>query len=199
MSYRSRGLIRRQVLRCITFGNNYLEAHRLASSFLPENPSTGQVSPLPADPVQFPLGWILSNASSAIQYRAITDVVSLPNGKDGYRGLSLGFPPALQLAMAQEADGTWGGSILTVPDGNGGTKVVSAHAVSDVKMRRLSEAEINRAAHKHLDKAGAYAVQAKGDAFVERIRGDYDNVVGLPMRVVKKLLRRAGQALAKPV
>lgn len=56
-------------------------------------------------------------------------------------------------------------------------------------MRRLSAEEIDRASRKHLDKAGGYAVQAKGDAFVERIEGDYDNVVGLPMRLVEKLLR----------
>jgi hypothetical protein len=95
----------------------------LASSFLPEIPPSGYVSPPPPDPVQFPLGWILSNASSAIQYRAITDVVALPNGRDGFRGLSLAFPPALRLALAQEVEGTWGSSILSVPDGNGVTKV----------------------------------------------------------------------------
>ena len=106
----------------------------MASSFLPENPPTGPVFQPPADPVQFPLGWILSNASSAIQYRAITDVAALPNGKDGYRGLSLAFPPALRLAMAQAGDGTWGGSILTVPDGNGAGKVGTIPA-----FRRLLE------------------------------------------------------------
>jgi septum formation protein len=68
-------------------------------------------------------------------------------------------------------------------------------AVSLVKMRRLSEGEILRASKKHLDKAGGYAVQEEEDAFVERIVGDYDNVVGLPMRLVKRLLRRVGHDL----
>ena len=41
-----------------------------------------------------------------------------------------------------------------------------------------------------LDKAGAYAVQDVGDAFVAEIKGDYDNVVGFPARRVRALLER---------
>ncbi|HSA97102.1 MAG TPA: 23S rRNA (uracil(1939)-C(5))-methyltransferase RlmD [Acidobacteriota bacterium] len=41
-----------------------------------------------------------------------------------------------------------------------------------------------------LDKAGAYAVQEVGDAFVARMKGDYDNVVGFPVEKVKRMLAR---------
>ena len=41
-----------------------------------------------------------------------------------------------------------------------------------------------------LDKAGAYAVQEIGDAFVARMKGDYDNVVGFPVAKVRRLLAR---------
>jgi 23S rRNA (uracil1939-C5)-methyltransferase len=41
-----------------------------------------------------------------------------------------------------------------------------------------------------LDKAGAYAVQEVGDAFVARLKGDYDNVVGFPVEKVKRMLAR---------
>lgn len=41
-----------------------------------------------------------------------------------------------------------------------------------------------------LDKAGAYAVQEIGDAFVARLKGDYDNVVGFPVDKVRRLLDR---------
>ena len=41
-----------------------------------------------------------------------------------------------------------------------------------------------------LDKAGAYAVQEIGDAFVARMKGDYNNVVGFPIDKVRKLLAR---------
>ena len=36
-----------------------------------------------------------------------------------------------------------------------------------------------------LDKAGAYAIQEKGDLLVERIAGSYSNVVGLPIERLK--------------
>jgi septum formation protein len=42
------------------------------------------------------------------------------------------------------------------------------------------------------DKAGAYAIQELGGAFVERIEGDPWNVVGLPLRAVYRMLRDAG-------
>jgi septum formation protein len=39
-----------------------------------------------------------------------------------------------------------------------------------------------------LDKAGAYGIQGKGGALVERIEGSYSNVVGLPMGLVREML-----------
>ncbi len=41
-----------------------------------------------------------------------------------------------------------------------------------------------------LDKAGAYAVQNVGDAFVRRLKGDYDNVVGFPVKKAAAMLAR---------
>ena len=46
-----------------------------------------------------------------------------------------------------------------------------------------------------LDKAGAYAVQGAGGAFVAEIRGSVSNVVGLPLVETAALLARAGVPL----
>lgn len=60
--------------------------------------------------------------------------------------------------------------------------------------RPMSEEQISR----HIqgttwqDKAGAYAIQEGGDAFVERIEGSFTNVVGLPMELLRRMLQRAG-------
>jgi len=73
----------------------------------------------------------------------------------------------------------------------GGKRFKTGYALSHVKMRILTEKEIKHSVTKNMDKAGAYAIQAKRDPFVEELKGDYDNVVGLPLRVVKRLLRFA--------
>ena len=42
------------------------------------------------------------------------------------------------------------------------------------------------------DKAGAYAIQGAGGAFVEEIQGSVSNVIGLPLPTVVRLLERQG-------
>lgn len=59
-----------------------------------------------------------------------------------------------------------------------------------VKMKKLPENELRKLFGKHMDKAGAYAIQDTDDAFVESIRGDYYTVVGLPHIKLKKELKR---------
>jgi nucleoside triphosphate pyrophosphatase len=63
-----------------------------------------------------------------------------------------------------------------------------------VTMRELSAREI--AAYVRTgeaqDKAGAYAIQGKGRRLIVSIRGPYDNVVGMPMRLLTRLLGEFG-------
>ena len=46
-----------------------------------------------------------------------------------------------------------------------------------------------------LDKAGAYAVQGAGGAFVQRVQGSVSNVIGLPLHTVVRLAGELGVAL----
>ena len=75
-----------------------------------------------------------------------------------------------------------------------GGRVYTDLAVSKVKARLLDAERLRSLAGKHMDKAGGYAVQDRKDPLVERIVGDRDNVVGLPMRSVRLLLSRAWAA-----
>jgi septum formation protein len=76
----------------------------------------------------------------------------------------------------------WGGGIL------------SGRETTTVVFTPMSEAEIRAyaATGEPDDKAGAYAVQGIGGLFVERVEGSPSNVVGLPVRLLARLLAAAG-------
>jgi 23S rRNA (uracil1939-C5)-methyltransferase len=69
-------------------------------------------------------------------------------------------------------------------------KMATGYAISRVTFRELTPEQIEAYLERgeYLDKAGSYAVQEIGDTFVERLDGDYDNVVGLPVKCVKRML-----------
>lgn len=67
-------------------------------------------------------------------------------------------------------------------------------ATTSVTFRTLSEEEIDAyiATGEPMDKAGAYGIQGAAGAFVLRIDGDLDTVVGLSTRLTCELLSRVG-------
>ena len=63
-----------------------------------------------------------------------------------------------------------------------------------VQFAELSESEIDRylSTQEPMDKAGAYAIQGRGSAYVLGIHGCYFNVLGLPIRKVYEMFLRVG-------
>lgn len=71
--------------------------------------------------------------------------------------------------------------------------------ITHVEMRAISDAEIETYVRRDqpLDKAGAYGIQEAAGLFVTGIRGDYYNVVGLPLCRLGELLTAVGYPLFK--
>lgn len=61
--------------------------------------------------------------------------------------------------------------------------ITSFTVITDVTFRQLSDDEIETyiSTDEPYDKAGGYGIQGKGALLIEKINGDYFNVVGLPV------------------
>jgi septum formation protein len=80
-----------------------------------------------------------------------------------------------------------GVAVIGVPGG----RAVSGHARTEVRFRRLEEEDVTALVEsgEGLDKAGAYGIQGLASLMVEGITGDYFNVVGLPLGLLRRLIR----------
>ena len=79
---------------------------------------------------------------------------------------------------------------LVRPEGNSDTRT----STTQVYFREVAEEEIVRyvSSSEPMDKAGAYAIQGGAAQWIPRIEGEYSNVVGLPLSLVKEMLRARG-------
>ncbi|MBU9697289.1 Maf family protein [Rhodobacteraceae bacterium HSP-20] len=75
-----------------------------------------------------------------------------------------------------------------------GARVWARESVSAVKMKRLSDAELNAylAGGEWQGKAGGYAIQGAAGAFIPWISGSFTGIVGLPLAETAALLQAAG-------
>ena len=70
-------------------------------------------------------------------------------------------------------------------------KALSMYMETKVKFKALSDEIIHNyiASGEPMDKAGAYGIQGEGGNFAESIDGDFNNVVGLPLSLLKNMLK----------
>ena len=82
---------------------------------------------------------------------------------------------------------------LTILD-SGTRKTVTRTVETCVYVKNLTPEEIDLYVKtgEPMDKAGAYAIQGLGAVLVERISGDYYNVVGLPLNALAEALKEFG-------
>ena len=82
-----------------------------------------------------------------------------------------------------------------------GDRVWSRESVSAVKMKRLSDAELNSYldSGEWMGKAGGYAIQGRAGAFIPWITGSFTGIVGLPLAETAALLAAAGYPLYRSV
>ena len=73
---------------------------------------------------------------------------------------------------------------------NGNTHISSSVAMTEVELYYMSEEEIRAyiSTKEPYDKAGAYAIQGYFARYVKQIKGDYNNVVGLPIGKLYQIL-----------
>ena len=75
-----------------------------------------------------------------------------------------------------------------------GDQVETCHEVTAVDFRELDPEEIEHyiATGEPMDKAGAYGIQGFGALLIDRIEGDYFNVMGLPIHRLSRTLLKFG-------
>ena len=85
--------------------------------------------------------------------------------------------------------------VALVSDGiqDGSDSVIVDHELTRVRFGEMSDAEIDWyiSTGEPFGKAGAYGIQGHAALFIEEVKGDYFNIVGLPIRLVYELLNKA--------
>lgn len=117
-------------------------------------------------------------------------------------GKALGKPKSKKEARAmlerlsgQEHRVYTGIAFVKVKKGVVGNQLHTAHAMTRVRFRELSDQDILRylSTNEWTDKAGSYGAQGYGMGLLEEVKGCWTNVVGLPVRTTLKLWEEIGR------
>lgn len=113
------------------------------------------------------------------------DIIGKPRGRGDARRM---------LSRLQGETHTVMTGVALVLQGGAGPRLDVECSRSGVRMQPMTDAEISAYVDtgEPLDKAGAYAMQGVGSAFVAEVQGSPSNVIGLPLHVAVRMLRGAG-------
>ena len=105
--------------------------------------------------------------------------------EDAYRMLQM---------LSGRTHAVYTGVSIVLLDASGKAGELTFYEETKVTMRAMSEEEIRRyiATGEPMDKAGAYGIQGKCAIYVDKIEGDYNNVVGLPVAAIYRRLKNIG-------
>lgn len=104
---------------------------------------------------------------------------------DAFRMLSM---------LAGNTHSVYTGVSIVLLGASGKVGELTFYEKTDVVMRQMEEEEIRRyiATGEPMDKAGAYGIQGKCAIYIDKINGDYNNVVGLPVAAIYRELKKLG-------
>jgi septum formation protein len=99
--------------------------------------------------------------------------------------------------LSGQVHSVYTGVTLVFIDKAGRTGEYGFYEKTDVSVYPLDEAEIDRyiATGEPMDKAGSYGIQGRFASYIQKIDGDYNNVVGLPVARLYQELKRLGYPL----
>ena len=107
------------------------------------------------------------------------EILGKPDGEDGAAKM-------LSLLSGRTHEVYTGYCVMRIRDG----KTVCNRVKTEVKFKTLTEQKIRAyiESGEPMDKAGAYGIQGLGSMLIEKINGDYFNVVGLPVSALAETL-----------
>lgn len=115
-----------------------------------------------------------------------------------YKGLILGKPQskedAFQMIKSFQGDKhqVYTGVAILAYDAEGKETIINHAVKTDVYVNSMTDEEILNYIESDnvMDKAGAYGIQSKFAIHIEKIEGDYYNVVGLPISHIYEELKK---------
>lgn len=169
---------------------------RIGLRFDVVRPGIDEVPPAPMPPLRY-VQWAAESKARTVAKRVRNALVIGADTEVVLDGQVFGKPldPPDARRMLRALSGrthTVYTAIHLIDTGSGGD--ARGFSRTRVTLRRLSARQIDAYVRtgEVQDKAGAYAIQAGGRSLVRSIQGPFDNVVGMPVHLLRRLLRECG-------